>query len=148
MSAKIVLVLCALIAWVSSVPAQPGAGIGAWGGGGGGWGGAAGWGGAGAGAWGGIGAGAGAGANPWIPPWVSAAPWYPQWVPCTVIGSTCVDCNTKVVCTKVGGLQRACTDPTLPYCNAGACSATPSAECAAPAVNANDAVAPRTVATV
>lgn len=135
---------------MSSVPAQPGAGIGAWGGGGGGWGGVGGWGGiggwggAGAGAWG----GAGAGASPWIPPWVSSAPWYPQWVPCTVVGSSCVDCNTKVVCTKVGGLQRACTDPTLPYCNAGECSATPSAGCGAPAVIANDAVAPLAAAAV
>ena len=127
---------------MSSVPA-PGAGVGAWGGGGGGWGGVGGWGGAGAG-WGGAGAGAGWG----VPPWVAAAPWFPQWVPCTVVGSSCVDCTTKIVCTKVGGLQRACTDPTLPYCNAGACSATPAAGCGVPAENANDAVAPRTIVAV
>lgn len=78
--------------------------------------------------------------NPWIPPWISAAPWYPQWGPCTMIGSTCLDCNTKLVCTKIGGLQRACADPTLPHCNLGACSATPSDECAAvPAVPATTA---------
>ncbi|CAH2043569.1 unnamed protein product, partial [Iphiclides podalirius] len=78
---------------------------------------------------GGFGWGAG-GVNPWIPPWVSAAPWYPQWTPCTAIGTTCLDCNTKLVCTKIGGLQRSCSDPTLPFCNLGECSATPSAECA------------------
>ncbi|XP_026321460.1 uncharacterized protein LOC113231380 [Hyposmocoma kahamanoa] len=80
--------------------------------------------------------GAPGGLNPWIPPWLASAPWFPQWTPCTAIGSTCLDCTTRLVCTKIGGLQRACTDPTLPYCNLGACSATPSAECAAPAVNA------------
>ncbi|XP_028169141.1 uncharacterized protein LOC114359096 [Ostrinia furnacalis] len=72
---------------------------------------------------------AGVGSNPWIPPWVAAAPWYPQWTPCTTIGSSCVDCTTKLVCTKIGGIQRACNDPTLPYCNLGECSATPSAGC-------------------
>ncbi|CAH4030059.1 unnamed protein product [Pieris brassicae] len=70
------------------------------------------------------------GANPWIPSWISQAPWMPQWTPCTGIGSTCLDCNTKQICTKVGGLKRPCNDPTLPYCNLGECSATPSAECA------------------
>ncbi|KAL4709000.1 hypothetical protein ACJJTC_005861 [Scirpophaga incertulas] len=69
------------------------------------------------------------GVSPWIPTWVASAPWYPQWSPCTAIGSTCLDCTTKQICTKVGGIQRACTDPTLPYCNLGECSATPSAEC-------------------
>lgn len=77
----------------------------------------------------------GAAGGAWIPPWLAAAPWFPQWTPCTAVGSSCLDCTTKVVCTKVGGLQRACTDPTLPYCNLGACSATPTAECAPPAVN-------------
>lgn len=95
----------------------------------GGWGGWGGWPGAGGGAVGGAAGGAPA-ANPWIPPWISAAPWYPQWGPCTMIGATCLDCTTKVVCTKVGGIQKACSDPTLPYCNLGECSATPSAECA------------------
>lgn len=78
--------------------------------------------------------------NPWIPPWISAAPWYPQWGPCTAVGSACMDCNTKLVCTKIGGLQRACSDPTLPHCNLGECSATPSAECAVPVVPATTAV--------
>lgn len=96
------------------------------------------------GGWGGLGAGAGAAggapvANPWLPPWISTAPWFPQWGPCTMIGSTCLDCNTKMVCTKVGGLQRPCSDPTLPHCNLGACSATPSDECAVSAVPANAA---------
>lgn len=80
------------------------------------------------------------GANPWIPPWIASAPWYPQWTPCTAIGSTCVDCNTKLVCTKVGGLQRACADPTMPYCNLGECSATPTAECAPPPAPVESAV--------
>ncbi|XP_075980536.1 uncharacterized protein LOC142979492 [Anticarsia gemmatalis] len=114
MSSKIVLVICALVALAAAVPAGPPAGVG----------------GPAAGGW-------GVGANPWIPPWVASAPWYPQWVPCTGVGSACVDCSTKLVCTKVGGLQRACTDPTLPYCNLGECSATPSAECAPPAAPAN-----------
>ncbi|CAH0589089.1 unnamed protein product [Chrysodeixis includens] len=124
MSAKIAMVLCLLVVVVSAVPAQPG-----WGGGAG-WGGPGGWGGAGA--WGG--AGGNAAANPWIPPWLASAPWFPQWVQCTGIGSECIDCNTKLVCTKIGGLQRACSDPTLPYCNLGQCSATPSVECGGPAV--------------
>ncbi|XP_030040426.2 sulfur globule protein CV3 [Manduca sexta] len=110
MASKFVLAICLMVAVASAVP-QPGR---AWGG--------AGWGGAG---WGGVG-----GVNPWIPPWIVSSPWYPQWSPCTTIGSACVDCNTKLVCTKVGGLVRACSDPTLPYCNLGECSATPSAECA------------------
>ncbi|XP_021195817.3 uncharacterized protein LOC110380227 [Helicoverpa armigera] len=120
MSAKIVLVICALVAMVSAVPAQPGAGVAGWGGG-------AGWG-----AGGGAGWGAGA-ANPWIPPWLAGAPWFPQWTPCTTVGSSCVDCSTRLVCTKIGGLQRACTDPTLPYCNLGECSATPAEGCGVPA---------------
>ncbi|XP_052743365.1 uncharacterized protein LOC128199162 [Bicyclus anynana] len=91
------------------------------------------WGGASSGgAWPGAG-----GVSPWIPPWVASAPWYPQWTPCTTVGSSCVDCTTRLVCTKIGGLQRACTDPSLPHCNLGECSATPSDECAAPAVPAN-----------
>ncbi|XP_049876539.1 uncharacterized protein LOC126374110 [Pectinophora gossypiella] len=102
MVSKIALALCVLVAVASAVPAAPG---GAWG-------------------------PAAGGVNPWIPPWISAAPWYPQWTPCTTVGSSCLDCNTKLVCTKIGGIQRACTDPTLPYCNLGACSATPTAECA------------------
>ncbi|CAK1586893.1 unnamed protein product [Parnassius mnemosyne] len=114
MAMKIAIVLGVMMTVALAVPAQPAAG--GWGWGGGGW----------------VG---GAAANPWIPPWVSVAPWYPQWTPCTAIGSTCLDCNTKLVCTKIGGLQRACTDPTLPFCNMGECSATPSAECAVPAVN-------------
>lgn len=75
-------------------------------------------------------------ANPWIPPWISSAPWYPQWTPCTTVGKSCLDCSTKLVCTKIGGMQRACADPTMPYCNLGECSATPSEECAPPAVPA------------
>ncbi|KPI97029.1 hypothetical protein RR46_05646 [Papilio xuthus] len=102
MAVKVALCFVLLVAVTSALPAQPGNGW-AWGGG---------------------------GVNPWIPPWVSAAPWYPQWSPCTTIGSTCLDCNTKLVCTKIGGIQRACSDPTLPYCNLGECSATPSEECA------------------
>lgn len=94
----------------------------------GGWGGPGGWGG-GAGGWGGPGAWGGAGVNPWIPPWVAAAPWMPQWTPCTVVGSTCSDCNTKAVCTKIGQLSSPCVEPT-PYCNLGSCSATPTTECA------------------
>ncbi|XP_022822879.1 uncharacterized protein LOC111353903 [Spodoptera litura] len=129
MSSKIVLIVCVVIAVVAAVPAQTGGGAGPWAVAGG-WGGAGG----GAGGWGpagGWGAGWGnGGANPWIPPWVASAPWYPQWVPCTTVGSSCQDCTTRLVCTKVGGLQRACTDPALPYCNLGECSATPSAECA------------------
>ncbi|KAM3965711.1 uncharacterized protein ACR2FA_000035 [Aphomia sociella] len=121
MYSKVLIALCLVVVVASAVPAQPGGGWGGWAGG---WGGAA----------GGWGAPAGGpaigGVNPWIPPWISSAPWMPQWTPCTTIGSACVDCNTKLVCTKVGGLTRACTDPTLPYCNLGECSATPSAECA------------------
>lgn len=100
------------MAVAAAIPAQAGTGAGGW----------------------------GVGANPWIPPWVAAAPWYPQWSPCTTIGSTCLDCTTKMVCTKVGGLQRACTDPTMPYCNLGECSATPTEGCGpAPAVPADTA---------
>ncbi|XP_073961498.1 uncharacterized protein [Choristoneura fumiferana] len=115
MVSKIVLALCVMVAVASAVPAAGGWGApiaGPWGAGVGGWG------------------GAGGVANPWLPPWVASAPWYPTWNPCTAVGSACVNCNTKLVCTKVGGLQRACTDPTLPYCNLGECSATPSAGCA------------------
>ncbi|VVC92095.1 unnamed protein product [Leptidea sinapis] len=73
----------------------------------------------------------GAGANnPWIPPWLAAAPWFPKWSPCTAVGAVCLDCNTRFICTKIGGLERACSDPTLPYCNLGECSATPTVECA------------------
>lgn len=82
-----------------------------------------------AGGWGSAGSGNGA-TNPWIPPWIASAPWYPQWTQCTTIGKSCLDCNTKLVCTKIGGMQRACADPTLPHCNLGECSATPTAECA------------------
>lgn len=64
--------------------------------------------------------------NPWIPPWIASTP---RWVPCSSIGSSCTDCNTKLVCTKFGGLQRTCTDPTLSYCNLGECSATPAEGC-------------------
>ncbi|CAG9564762.1 unnamed protein product [Danaus chrysippus] len=81
--------------------------------------------------------GAGGGAGVLLPPWISAAPWFPQWTPCTTVGSSCSDCSTKIVCTKIGGLQRACTDPTKPYCNLGECSATPSEQCAVPVVPAN-----------
>ncbi|XP_068617902.1 uncharacterized protein [Battus philenor] len=107
MNVKIAFGLALLVAVASAIPAQPGN---------------AGWG------WG------GGAVNPWIPPWVSAAPWYPQWSPCTTVGSACVDCNTKLVCTKIGGIQRPCNDPALPFCNLGECSATPSAECG-PAVS-------------
>lgn len=91
------------------------------------------------GGWPGAGAGwPGAGANPWIPPWVAAAPWFPQWTPCTTPGASCLDCNTKIICAKIGGLQIPCNDPTLPYCNLGSCSAEPSTECAPiPAVPAD-----------
>ncbi|CAG9788684.1 unnamed protein product [Diatraea saccharalis] len=109
MFSKIFILLCIVIALSSAVPA------------GGGWGGNP-WTAAG-------GNGLAPGGNPFIPPWVAQAPWFPQWTPCTVIGSSCVDCTTKQVCTKIGGIQRACADPTLPYCNLGECSATPSAEC-------------------
>lgn len=123
------LVLCLQLAVAAAI--VPGGAGGAWGG----WGANAGGWGANTGvAWAPAGAGApNAAANPWIPPWISSAPWYPQWGPCTAIGSSCLDCNTKMVCTKIGGMQKACADPTLPHCNLGECSATPSAECA-PAV--------------
>ncbi|CAG9130564.1 unnamed protein product [Plutella xylostella] len=62
-----------------------------------------------------------------IPPWTQ---FMPQWAPCTTIGADCLDCHTKVVCTKVGGIEKACSDPLKPYCNLGECSATPSATCA------------------
>ncbi|GBP31887.1 hypothetical protein EVAR_16662_1 [Eumeta japonica] len=104
MASKMILAACALVALMAMVECQPAAG--------GGW---------------------GAGTNPWIPPWVASAPWMPKWSPCTTVGSTCSDCTTRLVCTKVGGLMRACTDPLLPHCNLGECSATPSAECAPPA---------------
>ncbi|CAG4951821.1 unnamed protein product [Colias eurytheme] len=111
MASKIVLVLSLLIAVAVAIPAQPAA------------------------AWPGAG-----GVNPWIPPWLAASPWFPQWTPCTTVGPSCLDCNTRLICTKIGGLQRSCTDPTLPYCNLGECSATPTAECAPstpiPVVNA------------
>ncbi|RVE53217.1 hypothetical protein evm_002050 [Chilo suppressalis] len=113
MVSKILIALCVMVAVATAIPAG-----GAWG----------------ANPWAGGGEGnpwAPAG-NPFIPPWVATAPWFPQWTPCTTIGSTCVDCTTKQVCTKVGGIQRACTDPTMPYCNLGECSATPSAECQPP----------------
>ncbi|KAI5642179.1 hypothetical protein NE865_05871 [Phthorimaea operculella] len=122
MAFKLIVALCVLVAVAVAVPAGAG-GPAAWGPAA--WGPAA-WGPA---AWGPPGAAAG-GASPFIPPWIATAPWYPQWAPCTTVGSTCADCNTKLICTKIGGIQRACTDPTLPYCNAGACSATPTAECA------------------
>ncbi|OWR43881.1 peritrophin type-A domain protein 2 [Danaus plexippus plexippus] len=83
--------------------------------------------------------GAGGGAGVFLPPWISSAPWFPQWTPCTTVGSSCSDCSTKIVCTKIGGLQRACSDPTKPYCNLGECSATPSEECSAPVVPENAA---------
>ncbi|XP_046969473.1 uncharacterized protein LOC124536871 [Vanessa cardui] len=111
MNSKIILAFCIVITIAAAVPAQTGFG---------------GWPPAG-------------GVNPWIPPWVSAAPWYPQWSPCTTIGSSCVDCSTKIVCTKIGAIQRACSDPTMPHCNLGECSATPSEECAVPVVPANTA---------
>ncbi|CAH0720323.1 unnamed protein product, partial [Brenthis ino] len=109
MALKVVLALCAIVAIAAAVPAQSG--------------------------WPGAEAGGppAVGANPWIPPWIASAPWFPRWVPCTTVGSACLDCSTKLVCTKIGGMQRACSDPTLPYCNLGECSATPSAECAVPA---------------
>ncbi|XP_053610336.1 uncharacterized protein LOC128675158 [Plodia interpunctella] len=144
MNSKVLLTLCLLVVAASAIPQpQPGA---AWGAnpwasvfGGGGWAGANPWVG---GPWGGgaIGGGvgwgqpalpaAGAGANPFIPPWIASAPWIPQWSPCTTVGATCSDCTTKSVCTPIGGITKACSDPTLPYCNLGECSATPSAECA------------------
>ncbi|XP_028025752.1 uncharacterized protein LOC114239646 [Bombyx mandarina] len=105
MVSKVIIALCITLAVASAVP-QPATG--------------------GAGGWGGWNNGA---VNPWIPPWIASAPWYPQWAPCTTIGSTCLDCTTKQVCTKVGGIQRACLDPTLPYCNLGECSATPAEGC-------------------
>ncbi|CAK1586892.1 unnamed protein product [Parnassius mnemosyne] len=122
MAMKTAIVLTVMMTVALALPAQPtndgwGWGDDGWGWGDGGWG------------WG------GAAVNPWIPPFVVAAPWYLQWTPCAAIGSTCLDCNTKQLCTKFGGLQRACTDPTLPFCNMGECSATPTAECAIPAVN-------------
>ncbi|CAG9137257.1 hypothetical protein JYU34_000445 [Plutella xylostella] len=76
------------------------------------------------------GAGPATGTNPWIPPWVAAAPWMPKWAPCPVIGADCLDCTTKVVCTKIGGIEKPCADPAYPHCNMGECSATPSAQCA------------------
>ncbi|XP_047992484.1 uncharacterized protein LOC125231166 [Leguminivora glycinivorella] len=130
MVSKIVLALCVLVAVASAVPAAGGPG---------GWPAAGGWG---AGGWGapaapGVGAGGWApAANPFIPPWIASAPWFPVFSPCAAVGTTCLDCNTKVICTKIGALQRACTDPTLPYCNLGNCTATPSAECAPVAVPA------------
>ncbi|XP_059052715.1 uncharacterized protein LOC131847231 [Achroia grisella] len=112
MYSKVLIALCVLVAVATAVPAQPG---GAWGG----------WGG-----WGAPGAGPAGGVNPWLPPWLAGAPWIPQWTICSGVGASCLDCTTKLVCTKIGGLQRACTDPALPYCNLGQCSATPTAECA------------------
>ncbi|XP_026756303.2 uncharacterized protein LOC113516130 [Galleria mellonella] len=109
MYSKVLVALCLVVVVASAVPAQPG---GAWGG------------------WGGPAGGAAGGVNPWLPPWLAGAPWLAQWSPCVGVGSSCLDCNTKLICTKIGGLQRACTDPTLPYCNLGQCSATPTAECA------------------
>ncbi|XP_053610340.1 uncharacterized protein LOC128675161 [Plodia interpunctella] len=74
--------------------------------------------------------------QPIVPGWTN--PWIPQWQPCTTVGSACSDCTTKSICTPIGGITKACSDPTLPYCNLGECSATPTAGCAsgpqAPAV--------------
>ncbi|XP_063625548.1 uncharacterized protein LOC134797256 [Cydia splendana] len=122
MVSKIVLALCVMVAVASAVPA---------GGGPGGWPAAGGWGAPAAPGWGAPAApGWAPAANPFIPPWIASAPWFPVFTPCTTVGSTCLDCKTKSVCTKIGALQRACSDPTLPYCNLGNCTATPSAECA------------------
>ncbi|CAK1555800.1 unnamed protein product [Leptosia nina] len=101
MSSQIALVLCLLVATAVAIPATGYAQV-----------------------------QAGAAVNTWIPPWVPQFPWMPQWKPCTTVGASCLDCNTKLVCTKIGGLEKPCTDPTMPYCNLGECSATPSAECA------------------
>ncbi|XP_013199351.2 uncharacterized protein LOC106142217 [Amyelois transitella] len=60
----------------------------------------------------------------------AANPWIPQWQPCSTVGASCSDCTTKSICTPIGGITKACSDPTLPYCNLGECSATPAAECA------------------
>ncbi|XP_063537111.1 uncharacterized protein LOC134746615 [Cydia strobilella] len=119
MVSKIVLALCVLGAVASAVPAAGGPG---------GWPAASGWGAPAAPGWG---AGGWApAANPFIPPWIASAPWFPVFTPCAAVGSTCLDCKTKVVCTKIGAIQRACNDPTMPYCSLGNCTATPSAECA------------------
>ncbi|XP_039756337.1 uncharacterized protein LOC120631013 [Pararge aegeria] len=117
MVSKVLIGLCLLVTIAAAVPAvSP-----PWGGGG--------WG---APAWPGVG-----GVNPWIPSWISGAPWIPQWSPCTTVGPSCVNCNTRLICTKVGGMQKACDDPTMPHCNLGECSATPSDQCAVPVVPAN-----------
>ncbi|XP_013199354.2 uncharacterized protein LOC106142220 [Amyelois transitella] len=137
MNSKVSFTLCLLVVAASAVPQpQPSAGwVNPWASlyaGGAGWGGGANpWAAAvgGGGAWGAPAAPA-APVNPFIPPWIATAPWMPQWKPCTTVGATCADCTTKSVCTPIGGINKACSDPTLPYCNLGECSATPTAECA------------------
>ncbi|KAJ8715030.1 hypothetical protein PYW08_005011 [Mythimna loreyi] len=57
----------------------------------------------------------------------------PTWVTCdfdVFPRMRCHDCNTKLICKKIGGLLLDCPSSFAPYCNNGFCSRTPSEECA------------------
>ncbi|KAJ8712297.1 hypothetical protein PYW07_005139 [Mythimna separata] len=55
------------------------------------------------------------------------------WVTCDFTVSPrmrCHDCNTRLICKRVGGLLLDCPSSFAPYCNNGFCSPVPSVECA------------------
>ncbi|KAF9789093.1 hypothetical protein SFRURICE_005695 [Spodoptera frugiperda] len=55
------------------------------------------------------------------------------WVPCDFSGistESCYDCNTRIICKKIGGLLLECPKNFVPYCNEGKCSNEPTPECA------------------